>query len=209
MNGVFWLMKCGMVNSYDRKEVIERLKKGLSKYKKEDKQFSMLLKGIIDKTEHNDTVKIECKEEIQIVYDNRKEPLVDGNEKIQTVLLKGKNAIRLDEIFFSDEEESNINKEKMMKRKFGFFVIDNDEEVKFEGIIACMHNDTIQIKRGFYDNRNGQYVQKDLLIIDNLRETGMENFKGFLIKIATNKLKCGLQIPEIAITKEAMEFIEK
>lgn len=209
MNGVFWLMKCGMANSYDRKEVIERLKKGLSKYKKEDKQFSMLLKEIIDKTEHNDTVTIECNEKIRIVYDNRKEPLVDGNEKIQTVLLKGKNAIRLDEIFFSDEGESNINKKKMMKREFGFFVIDNDEEGKFEGIIACMHNNIIQVKRGFYDNRNGQYVQKDLLIIDNLRGTGMENFKGSLIKVATNKLKCGLQIPEIAITKEAMEFIEK
>ena len=71
-------------------------------------------------------------------------------------------------------------------------------------------NDTIQVKRGFYDNRNGQYVQKDLLIIvDYLKGTGMENFKQFLTKVATDRLKCGNQLPEMAMTKDAMDFIEK
>lgn len=212
MNGVFWLMRCGVVESYDRKKVSKKLKKGLLKYKKKDEQFSMILKEIIDEMEYNDTVEIKCIGEVQVVLDNRTHPW-DSKEKIRTLTFKGENAIRLNEIFFSDEEKSNRNKKKMMKRKYGFFVIDNDEKIKFEGIIVCMHeflNDTIQVKRGFYDNRNGQYVQKDLLIIvDYLKRTGMENFKQFLTKVATDRLKCGFQMPEMAITKDAMDFIEK
>ena len=101
----------------------------------------------------------------------------------------------------------------MMKRKNGFFVLlGNNEDVKFEGIIVCMHDsldDTIQIKRGFYDNRNGQYVQKDVLIVDYLKGTGMKKFKQFITKVATDRLKCGFQMPEMAITQETMDFIEK
>lgn len=212
MNGVFWLMRCGVVESYDRKKVSKKLKKGLLKYKKKDEQFSMILKEIIDEMEYNDTVEIKCIGEVQVVLDNRTHPW-DSKEKIRTLTFKGENAIRLNDIFFSDEEKSNRNKKKIMKRKYGFFVIDNDEKIKFEGIIVCMHeflNDTIQVKRGFYDNRNGQYVQKDLLIIvDYLKGTGMENFKQFLTKVATDRLKCGFQMPEMAITKDAMDFIEK
>lgn len=99
-----------------------------------------------------------------------------------------------------------------MKRKYGFFVIDNDEKIKFEGIIVCMHeflNDTIQVKRSSYDNSNGKYVQKDVLIVDYLKGTGMEKLKQFLTKVATDRLKCGFQMPEMAITKDAMDFIEK
>lgn len=44
MNGVFWLMRCGVVESFDRKKVSKKLKKGLLKYKKKDEQFSMILK---------------------------------------------------------------------------------------------------------------------------------------------------------------------
>lgn len=211
MNGVFWLMRCGVVESYDRKKVSKKLKKGLLKYKKKDEQFSMILKEIIDEMEYNDTVEIKCIGEVQVVLDNRTQTW-DSKEKIRTLTFKGENAIRLNEIFFSDEEKSNRNKKKIMKRKYGFFVIDNDEKIKFEGIIVCMHeflNDTIQVKRGFYDNRNGQYVQKDVLIVDYLKGTGMENFKQFLTKVATDRLKCGFQMPEMAITKDAMDFIEK
>lgn len=99
-----------------------------------------------------------------------------------------------------------------MKRKYGFFVIDNDGKIKFEGIIVCMHeflNDTIQVKRCSYDNSNGKYVQKDVLIVDYLKGTGMEKLKQFLTKVATDRLKCGFQMPEMAITKDAMDFIEK
>lgn len=211
MNGVFCLTRCGVVESYDRKKVSKRLKKGLLKYKKKDEQFSMILKGIINEMEYNDTVKIKCIGEVQVVLDNRTHPW-DSKEKIRTVTFKGENAIRLNEIFFSDEEKSNRNKKKIMKRKYGFFVIDNDEKIKFEGIIVCMHeflNDTIQVKRGSYDNINGKYVQKDVLIVDYLKGTGMENFKQFLTKVATDRLKCGFQMPEMAITKDAMDFIEK
>ena len=71
MNGVFWLMRCGVVESYDRKKVSEKLKKGLLKYKKKDEQFSMILKEIIDEMEYNDTVEIKCIGEVQVVLDNR------------------------------------------------------------------------------------------------------------------------------------------
>lgn len=211
MNGVFWLMRCGVVESYDRKKVSKKLKKGLLKYKKKDEQFSMILKEIIDEMEYNDTVEIKCIGEVQVVLDNRTHSW-ESKEKIRTLTFKGENAIRLNEIFFSDEEKSNRNKKKMMKRKYGFFVIDNDEKIKFEGIIVCMYeflNDTIQVKRGSYDNSNGKYVQKDVLIVDYLKGTGMENFKQFLTKVATDRLKCGFQMPEMAITKDAMDFIEK
>lgn len=211
MNGVFWLMRCGVVESYDRKKVSKKLKKGLLKYKKKDEQFSMILKEIIDEMEYNDTVEIKCIGEVQVVLDNRTHSW-DSKEKIRTLTFKGENAIRLNEIFFSDEEKSNRNKKKMMKRKYGFFVIDNDEKIKFEGIIVCMYeflNDTIQVKRGSYDNSNGKYVQKDVLIVDYLKGTGMEKFKQFLTKVATDKLNCGFQMPEMAITKDAMDFIEK
>lgn len=101
----------------------------------------------------------------------------------------------------------------MMKRKNGFFVLlGNNEDIKFEGIIVCMHDsldDTIQVKRGFYDNYNGKYVQKDVLIVDYLKGTGMEKFKQFITTVATDRLKCGFQMPEVAITQEAMDFIEK
>jgi len=210
MNGVFWLMRCGVVESYDRKKVSKKLKKGLLKYKKKDEQFSMILKEIIDEMEYNDTVEIKCIGEVQVVLDNRTHTW-DRKEKIRTLTFKGENAIRLNEIFFSDEEKSNRNKKKIMKRKYGFFVIDNDEKIKFEGIIVCMHeflNDTIQVKRSSYDNSNGKYVQK-VLIVDYLKGTGMEKLKQFLTKIATDRLKCGFQMPEMAITKDAMDFIEK
>lgn len=199
MNGVFWLMRCGVVESYDRKKVSKKLKKGLLKYKKKDEM------------EYNDTVEIKCIGEVQVVLDNRTHSW-ESKEKIRTLTFKGENAIRLNEIFFSDEEKSNRNKKKIMKRKYGFFVIDNDEKIKFEGIIVCMHeflNDTIQVKRSSYDNSNGKYVQKDVLIVDYLKGTGMEKLKQFLTKVATDRLKCGFQMPEMAITKDAMDFIEK
>ena len=207
MNGVFWLMRCGVVESFDRKKVSKKLKKGLLKYKNKDEQFSMILKEM----EYNDTVKIKCIGEVQVVLDNRTHSW-DSKEKIRTLTFKGENAIRLNEIFFSDEEKSNRNKKKIMKRKYGFFVIDNDEKIKFEGIIVCMHeflNDTIQVKRSSYDNINGKYVQKDVLIVDYLKGTGMEKFKQFITTVATDRLKCGFQMPEMAITKDAMDFIEK
>ena len=209
MNGVFWLMRCGVVESFDRKKVSKKLKKGLLKYKKKDEQFSMILKEIIDEMEYNDTVKIKCIGEVQVVLDNRTHSW-DSKEKIRTLTFKGENAIRLNEIFFSDEEKSNRNKKKIMKRKYGFFVI--DKKIKFEGIIVCMHeflNDTIQVKRSSYDNINGKYVQKDVLIVDYLKGTGMEKFKQFITTVATDRLKCGFQMPEMAITKDAMDFIEK
>ena len=193
MNGVFWLMRCGVVESFDRKKVSKKLKKGLLKYKKTDEQFSMILKEIIDEMEYNDTVKIKCIGEVQVVLDNRTHSW-DSKEKIRTLTFKGENAIRLNEILFSDEEKSNRNKKKIMKRKYGFFVIDNDGKIKFEGII---------------DNSNGKYVQKDVLIVDYLKGTGMEKLKQFLTKVATDRLKCGFQMPEMAITKDAMDFIEK
>ena len=193
MNGVFWLMRCGVVESFDRKKVSKKLKKGLLKYKKKDEQFSMILKEIIDEMEYNDTVKIKCIGEVQVVLDNRTHSW-DSKEKIRTLTFKGENAIRLNEILFSDEEKSNRNKKKIMKRKYGFFVIDNDGKIKFEGII---------------DNSNGKYVQKDVLIVDYLKGTGMEKLKQFLTKVATDRLKCGFQMPEMAITKDAMDFIEK
>lgn len=171
----------------------------------------MILKEIIDEMEYNDTVEIKCIGEVQVVLDNRTHTW-DSKEKIRTLTFKGENAIRLNEIFFSDEEKSNRNKKKIMKRKYGFFVIDNDEKIKFEGIIVCMHeflNDTIQVKRSSYDNSNGKYVQKDVLIVDYLKGTGMEKLKQFLTKVATDRLKCGFQMPEMAITKDAMDFIEK
>ena len=169
------------------------------------------LKEIIDEMEYNDTVEIKCIGEVQVVLDNRTHTW-DRKEKIRTLTFKGENAIRLNEIFFSDEEKSNRNKKKIMKRKYGFFVIDNDEKIKFEGIIVCMHeflNDTIQVKRSSYDNSNGKYVQKDVLIVDYLKGTGMEKLKQFLTKVATDRLKCDFQMPEMAITKDAMDFIEK
>ena len=92
------------------------------------------------------------------------------------------------------------------------YVPDADTLTKFEGIIVCMHDsldDTIQVKRGFYDNYNGQYVQKDVLIVDYLKGTGMEKFKQFITTVATDRLKCGFQMPEVAITKDAIDFIEK
>ena len=127
-------------------------------------------------------------------------------QRVPSDFIKGKNALLLEKILFTDEE-------KKMQRENGFFVLlGNNEDVKFEGIIVCMHDsldDTIQVKRGFYDNYNGKYVQKDVLIVDYLKGTGMEKFKQFITKVATDRLKCGFQMPEMAITQETMDFIEK
>ena len=113
------------------------------------------------------------------------------------------------DIFVAQQQDE----EKKMQRENGFFVLlGNNEDVKFEGIIVCMHDsldDTIQVKSGSYDNINGKYVQKDVLIVDYLKGTGMEKFKQFITTVATDRIKCGFQMPEVAITKDAMDFIEK
>ena len=72
--------------------------------------------------------------------------------------------------------------------------------------MADSFEDTIQIKRGFYDN--GQYVQKRLMVIDYIKGTGINNLKDFLTKIVVNDLNFGFQLPEFSITKNAMEFID-
>lgn len=99
MNGVFWLMRCGVVESYDRKKVSKKLKKGLLKYKKKDEQFSMILKEIIDEMEYNDTVEIKCIGEVQVVLDNRTHPW-DSKEKFGLLLLKVKMQYDLMKSFF-------------------------------------------------------------------------------------------------------------
>lgn len=64
-------------------------------------------------------------------------------------------------------------------------------------LFVCMNSldDTIQVKSGSYDNINGKYVQKDVLIVDYLKGTGMEKFKQFITTVATDRLKCGFQMP--------------
>lgn len=202
MNENLTLWKEGTFKEVNRQEVINRIKKEILKYRKTDIEFSMLLKEIIDRIECFKTVQVYNDGTIRIFYEEG----LYNYQRVPSDFIKGKNALLLEKILFTDEE-------KKMQRKNGIFLLlGNNEETKFEGIIVCMHDsldDTIQVKRGFYDNINGKYVQKDVLIVDYLKGTGMENFKQFLTKVATDRLKCGFQMPEMAITKDAMDFIEK
>ena len=199
MNENLTLWKGNMFKEVNRQEIIERLKKEILKYQKTNIEFSTLLKDIIDRIECFKTVQIYNDGTIRIFY-------VYSYQRVPSDFIKGKNALLLGKILFKD-------KKKKMQRKNGFFVLlGNNEDVKFEGIIVCMHDslgDTIQVKRGFYDNYNGQYVQKDVLIVDYLKGTGMEKFKQFITTVVTDRLKCDFQMPEVAIKKDAMDFIEK
>lgn len=209
MNDNLTLWKGNIFKEVNRQEIIERLKKESLKYQKTNIEFSTLIKDIIDRIECLKTVQIYSDGTIRIFYEDS----IYSHQKVPSDFIKGQNALLLSEILFSDEEKNSENTKKMMERKNGFFVLlGNNEDIKFEGIIACMHDsldETIQIKKGFYDNSNGEYVQKDLLIVDYLKGTGIVELKEFLTKIATEKLNCGIQMPELAITQEAMDFIEK
>lgn len=202
MNENLTLWKGNMFKEVNRQEIIERLKKEILKYQKTNIEFSTLLKDIIDRIECFKTVQIYNDGTIRIFYEEG----LYSYQRVPSDFIKGKNALLLGKILFTDEE-------KKMQRKNGFFVLlGNNEDIKFEGIIVCMHDsldDTIQVKRGFYDNYNGQYVQKDVLIVDYLKGTGMEKFKQFITTVATDRIKCGFQMPEVAITKDAIDFIEK
>lgn len=192
------LWKGDTFKKVNRQEVIDRI----IKYSKTDIEFSKLLKVIIGKIECFETVLVYNDGTIRILYEKG----IYSYHTPPSDFIKGQDALLLEKMLFTDEE-------KKMQRKNGFFVLlGNNEDIKFEGIIVCMHeflNDTIQVKRSSYDNSNGKYVQKDVLIVDYLKGTGMENFKQFLTKVATDRLKCGFQMPEMAITKDAMDFIEK
>ena len=192
------LWKGDTFKKVNRQEVIDRI----IKYSKTDIEFSKLLKVIIGKIEFFETVLVYNDGTIRIFYEKG----IYSYHTPPSDFIKGQDALLLEKMLFTDEE-------KKMQRKNGFFVLlGNNEDIKFEGIIVCMHeflNDTIQVKRSSYDNSNGKYVQKDVLIVDYLKGTGMENFKQFLTKVATDRLKCGFQMPEMAITKDAMDFIEK
>lgn len=202
MNENLTLWKGNMFKEVNRQEIIERLKKEILKYQKTNIEFSTLLKDIIDRIECFKTVQIYNDGTIRIFYEEG----LYNYQRVPSDFIKGKNALLLGKILFTDEE-------KKMQRENGFFVLlGNNEDVKFEGIIVCMHDsldDTIQVKRGFYNNCSGKYVQKDVLIVDYLKGTGMEKFKQFITTVATDRLKCGFQMPEVAITQEAMDFIEK
>lgn len=202
MNENLTLWKGNMFKEVNRQEIIERLKKEILKYQKTNIEFSTLLKDIIDRIECFKTVQIYNDGTIRIFYEEG----LYNYQRVPSDFIKGKNALLLGKILFTDEE-------KKMQRKNGFFVLlGNNEDIKFEGIIVCMHDsldDTIQVKRCSYDNINGKYVQKDVLIVDYLKGTGMEKFKQFITTVATDRLKCGFQMPEMAITKDAMDFIEK
>ena len=190
------LWKGDTFKKVNRQEVIDRI----IKYSKTDIEFSKLLKVIIGKIECFETVLVYNDGTIRILYEKG----IYSYHMPPSDFIKGQDALLLEKMLFTDEE-------KKMQRKNGFFVLlGNNEDIKFEGIIVCMHeflND--QVKRSAYDNSNGKYVQKDVLIVDYLKGTGMENFKQFLTKVATDRLKCGFQMPEMAITKDAMDFIEK
>lgn len=192
------LWKGDTFKKVNRQEVIDRI----IKYSKTDIEFSKLLKVIIGKIECFETVLVYNDGTIRILYEKG----IYSYHRPPSDFIKGQDALLLEKMLFTDEE-------KKMQRKNGFFVLlGNNEDIKFEGIIVCMHeflNDTIQVKRSAYDNSNGKYVQKDVLIVDYLKETGMEKLKQFLTKVATDRLKCGFQMPEMAITKDAMDFIEK
>lgn len=192
------LWKGDTFKKVNRQEVIDRI----IKYSKTDIEFSKLLKVIIGKIECFETVLVYNDGTIRIFYEKG----IYSYHRPPSDFIKGQDALLLEKMLFTDEE-------KKMQRKNGFFVLlGNNEDIKFEGIIVCMHeflNDTIQVKRGSYDNSNGKYVQKDVLIVDYLKVTGMEKFKQFLTKVATDRLKCGNQLPEMAMTKDAMDFIEK
>ncbi len=192
------LWKGDTFKKVNRQEVIDRI----IKYSKTDIEFSKLLKVIIGKIECFETVLVYNDGTIRILYEKG----IYSYHRPPSDFIKGQDALLLEKMLFTDEE-------KKMQRKNGFFVLlGNNEDIKFEGIIVCMYeflNDTIQVKRGSYDNSNGKYVQKDVLIVDYLKGTGMEKFKQFLTKVATDKLNCGFQMPEMAITKDAMDFIEK
>ena len=192
------LWKGDTFKKVNRQEVIDRI----IKYSKTDIEFSKLLKVIIGKIEFFETVLVYNDGTIRIFYEKG----IYSYHRPPSDFIKGQDALLLEKMLFTDEE-------KKMQRKNGFFVLlGNNEDVKFEGIIVCMHDsldDTIQVKRGFYNNCSGKYVQKDVLIVDYLKGTGMEKFKQFLTKVATDRLKCGFQMPEVAITKDAMDFIEK
>mgnify|MGYP004584414861 FL=1 len=192
------LWKGDTFKKVNRQEVIDRI----IKYSKTDIEFSKLLKVIIGKIEFFETVLVYNDGTIRIFYEKG----IYSYHRPPSDFIKGQDALLLEKMLFTDEE-------KKMQRKNGFFVLlGNNEDIKFEGIIVYMHDsldDTIQVKRGFYDNYNGKYVQKDVLIVDYLKGTGMEKFKQFITKVATDRLKCGFQMPEMAITKDAMDFIEK
>lgn len=202
MNENLTLWKGNMFKEVNRQEIIERLKKEILKYQKTNIEFSTLLKDIIDRIECFKTVQIYNDGTIRIFYEEG----LYNYQRVPSDFIKGKNALLLGKILFTDEE-------KKMQRENGFFVLlGNNEDIKFEGIIVCMHDsldDTIQVKRGFYNNCSGKYVQKDVLIVDYLKGTGMEKFKQFITTVATDRLKCGFQMPEVSITQEAMDFIEK
>ena len=112
MNGVFWLMRCGVVESFDRKKVSKKLKKGLLKYKKKDEQFSMILKEIIDEMEYNDTVKIKCIGEVQVVLDTE-HTLGIVRKKFGLLLLKVKMQYDLMKSFFQMKKKVIETRKKL------------------------------------------------------------------------------------------------
>lgn len=98
MNENLTLWKGNMFKEVNRQEIIERLKKEILKYQKTNIEFSTLLKDIIDRIECFKTVQIYNDGTIRIFY-------VYSYQRVPSDFIKGKNALLLGKILFTDEEK--------------------------------------------------------------------------------------------------------
>ena len=98
-----------------------------------------------------------------------------------------------------------------MRKAKGVYILDSKEieSNQFEGVVICKEKNSkkkVIVKKVF--SKEGEYEEKTLFIEGAPDGIGIKMFKKILLEIITEKNYFGFQIPEIAITEEAMKIIE-